>query len=301
MERWSKSSPRAIATHPSVPLPSWSNVTAPWSWEFAGRCSGANRMRKTLSRRRSSYWLARRVRFASPSCCLPGSMESPARLLSRPGRSALRVFRIEGGMRAQSFDPADPSPSVEASLSRSEDAGILLEELSKLREPYRSAIVLCDLEGVSHAEAATRLNCAEGAVSARISRGRGLLKQKLLRRGLSSASPLLLSGSSKSLLDVALAPNLAQAAVQAGVAIAHKQSIAGLVSTSAALLSLEVLPAMTWTKIFVTASLAFAVGAAALGVSSAANPKHSNRQEPQQEVRFSLEPIKRSPRGRLRP
>jgi RNA polymerase sigma factor (sigma-70 family) len=225
--------------------------------------------------------LARKAGSIRKPDLLPAWLYGVARKAALKARSRrARIGRIEGGSSSMSFDHPDRSPSPEASLSRSDDARLLLEEVSKLREPYRSAIVLCDLEGLSHAEAADRLNCAEGAVSSRVSRGRGLLRQKLLRRGVGSASPLLVVGSTRSILDLALAPNLARAAVQAGVAISNKQSIAGLVSTSAALLSLEVLSAMTWTKIFVAASLAFVAGAAALGVSSAANLKKTIVHEP---------------------
>jgi RNA polymerase sigma factor (sigma-70 family) len=67
------------------------------------------------------------------------------------------------------------------------DAGdvrdVLDEELSALPEAFRTVVVLCDLCGASHREAARQLRVAEGTVASRLSRGRALLRQRLSRRG----------------------------------------------------------------------------------------------------------------------
>jgi RNA polymerase sigma factor (sigma-70 family) len=57
------------------------------------------------------------------------------------------------------------------------------EELRRLPEKYRAAIVLCDLEGRPRREAARQLHLAEGTLSSRLCRGRQLLAQRLTRRG----------------------------------------------------------------------------------------------------------------------
>jgi RNA polymerase sigma factor (sigma-70 family) len=49
------------------------------------------------------------------------------------------------------------------------------QELSRLPEKYRSAIVLCDLEEKSHRAVAQKLGIAEGTVGSRLARGRALL------------------------------------------------------------------------------------------------------------------------------
>ena len=59
---------------------------------------------------------------------------------------------------------ADP-PSLDA-----EDAAAVHEEVARLPERYRHAVVLCHFEGLTQAEAARRLGCAPGR-SARSSRG----------------------------------------------------------------------------------------------------------------------------------
>jgi DNA-directed RNA polymerase specialized sigma24 family protein len=58
-------------------------------------------------------------------------------------------------------------------------------KLSRLPEKYRIPIVLCDLEGMGHTEAAHQLGRPIGTVSSRLSRARAMLAKRLARRGLS--------------------------------------------------------------------------------------------------------------------
>ena len=60
----------------------------------------------------------------------------------------------------------------------------LHEEIGRLPEAYRTAVVLCDLEGLTQDQAAQRLGCPSGTVRSRLARGRGRLRARLIRRGL---------------------------------------------------------------------------------------------------------------------
>ena len=62
---------------------------------------------------------------------------------------------------------------------------ILDEELSRLPDRYRAALVACELEGQSRHEAAQRLGVPEGTLSTHLARGRKLLRDRLVRRGVS--------------------------------------------------------------------------------------------------------------------
>jgi RNA polymerase sigma factor (sigma-70 family) len=63
---------------------------------------------------------------------------------------------------------------------------IVSDELGKLPENHRLAVALCDLEGLSRADAAERLGWNEGTLSARLHRGRKELGERLRARGITA-------------------------------------------------------------------------------------------------------------------
>jgi RNA polymerase sigma factor (sigma-70 family) len=64
----------------------------------------------------------------------------------------------------------------------------LYEELDRLPERYRAPIVLCDLEGRTHEQAASALGCPTRTLQTRLYRGRERLRSRLVRRGLLPAA-----------------------------------------------------------------------------------------------------------------
>lgn len=93
---------------------------------------------------------------------------------------------------------------------------VLDEEIAGLPEQYRAPLVLCHLEGHTNVQAARRLRVPLGSLSKRLARARGLLRGRLLRRGVAlSAAGLLtiLAGQG----GAAVPPPLARAA--AGTAL----------------------------------------------------------------------------------
>jgi RNA polymerase sigma factor (sigma-70 family) len=76
-----------------------------------------------------------------------------------------------------------PSPITGPPEGWSEMRSILDQELSRLPDDYRAAVVMCDLEGLTRRNAALQLGWPEGTVAGRLARARDLLARRLTRRG----------------------------------------------------------------------------------------------------------------------
>ena len=77
------------------------------------------------------------------------------------------------------------------------------EEIGRLSEPHRRAVVLCDVEGLTREEAASRLGWSVNMVRGRLERARGRLRDRLARRGVAP------SGAWAALLVAPSAPSTA--------------------------------------------------------------------------------------------
>lgn len=86
---------------------------------------------------------------------------------------------------------------------RRESAAAVHEEVVRLPESYRAPIVLCYFEGLTHDEAAARLNWPVGTVRSRLARARDRLRGRLERRGVAVPSVV---GPMASFLDTAGGP-----------------------------------------------------------------------------------------------
>jgi RNA polymerase sigma-70 factor (ECF subfamily) len=81
-------------------------------------------------------------------------------------------------MSMERFDPADRGdPS--AALARSLDLIRLRKAIVGLPSRYREVVILCDLHGLSYAEAAGAIDTPVGTVRSRLHRGRTLLVERL--------------------------------------------------------------------------------------------------------------------------
>ncbi len=88
------------------------------------------------------------------------------------------------GWLPESVHPlADPVDTIEQRDLRD----LLISELGRLPEKYRAPVVLCDLEGRTHQEAAEQLGWPSGSISRRLVHARELLRERLTHRGVTLA------------------------------------------------------------------------------------------------------------------
>src|SRR5262249_51849825 len=106
-------------------------------------------------------------------------------------RAALRARA--GAARHAALPLPDPEPAAPGAdeLVWHDLRPVLDEELSRLPDKYRRPVVLCYLEGKTHAEAAEQLGCAKATVAVRLLRARERLRARLLRRGLALSAGAL--------------------------------------------------------------------------------------------------------------
>jgi RNA polymerase sigma factor (sigma-70 family) len=78
----------------------------------------------------------------------------------------------------------EPAAGPGQEVGRGELWAALDDELNRLPENYRAPVLLCDLEGKTHAEAARQLGCPRATVATRLCRARARLRRRLARRGL---------------------------------------------------------------------------------------------------------------------
>lgn len=103
---------------------------------------------------------------------------------------AVTAKQTLGARDFQGLDPIDPSrhfdPCEQADRRAEIDA-----EIARLPARQRSAVVLCDLEGLSREQAARRLRCPIGTLQSRLHRARERLRSGLARRGLAPSTATL--------------------------------------------------------------------------------------------------------------
>lgn len=143
---------------------------------------------------------------------------------TRARRAAARRHHHE--QRAMTMSPTDATtPATTADWD--EVQPILDEELHRLPEKYRMPLLLCHLQGKSRDEAATLLGWSATEVKGRLQRGRELLRNRLVRRGITATAaslPLLLGQGA-----IAAAPaSLISATVQSADAADASASVAAL-------------------------------------------------------------------------
>lgn len=143
---------------------------------------------------------------------------------------------------------------------------VLHEELSQLAERHRSPLVLCYLEGKTQDEAAALLGLAKGTLKGRLERGRALLRERLVQRGLGPAAVLLASAWPAATASAVVPTAVLSSTVQAASLIAAGQALpAGILSAQAVSLAKGAVQTMTVTKLVFVMLLMLAVGGVGIG------------------------------------
>jgi RNA polymerase sigma factor (sigma-70 family) len=177
---------------------------------------------------------------------------------------AARRHRRESA--ALTLDLTNSRPASAAALQW-ELREILDEELARLPSSLRMPVVLCYLEGLTHDEAAVRLDWPVGTVRSRMSRARDVLRRRLTRRGLAADGPALAT----SLFRPPLPAGLIDSTVRSCLSLLPSQVVAGgALSSTAAVLARGVIHAMTISKLKIVSTAALAGVLALSGVQTLA-------------------------------
>jgi RNA polymerase sigma factor (sigma-70 family) len=107
-------------------------------------------------------------------------------------RTARQLRRADERRQRRERQASRPAATVD-DLAWREVRELLDAELARLPEQYRTALVLCYLEGLTQAEAARRLGCDLGVLRGRLDRGRAQLRRRLVKQGLPQTPLLLLA------------------------------------------------------------------------------------------------------------
>lgn len=175
-------------------------------------------------------------------------------------RTNLRWEEKADGLKGRTKRTVD-NDSPDKHIANEELSAILDEELTRLPAKYHQAIVYCDLEGKTQKQAAKILGVAQQTVNDRLSKARRLLRDRLLKRGVT----LTLAG-----LATCVAGTIkpASAATSATTEIASKATLyaAGGTTASEVGVSVSVLQTANSVIYAMTKAKIVAVSLAALAI-----------------------------------
>jgi RNA polymerase sigma factor (sigma-70 family) len=143
---------------------------------------------------------------------------------------------------------------------------LLDQELSRLPDKYRVAIVLCDLEEKTRKEAARQLGVPDGTLAARLVRGRVMLAKRLARHGLAVSGGSLATVLAQNAASAGVPTSVVSSTIKAASLFAAGQgAAAGVTSARVAALTKGVLKTMFLTRVTIATAVLLAVGALGTG------------------------------------
>jgi RNA polymerase sigma factor (sigma-70 family) len=166
-------------------------------------------------------------------------------------RTAVRARSLAARRQQREKQVTEMADAKEGRPSPWEELRPLLDqELSRLADKYRVAIVLCDLEGKTRKAAAQQLGVPEGTLSTRLARGRILLARRLARHGRLLSGGVLAALLAERAASGMVPLSLVVATVKAASSFAAgNTAAASTASAQATALTEGVLQAMLLTKL----------------------------------------------------
>ena len=177
-------------------------------------------------------------------------------------RVALKARSIAARNAARHTEATDMLPDPSGSSGAADWLPILDAELAAVPAKYREPMVLCELQGLTRSAAAKALGIREGTLSSRLSRGREMLRKRLLRHG-----TLLPAGGLTALL-----PAEGRGGAPAGLLARTAElgaGAAGAVPAGPARLTDEVVKGMFLAKLKAVGGAAVVVAVVAVGLLAA--------------------------------
>jgi RNA polymerase sigma factor (sigma-70 family) len=181
-------------------------------------------------------------------------------------RTALR--ERANSARRQRYEARAPQRNITTDaddLTWREVRQAIHEELNRLPEQHRAALVLCYLEGKTQDEAAARLGLPKGTLKGHLERGRALLRTRLARRDLRPGALLVLGAWPAASGAVCLSPSLLVGTGKAATAVAAGHVAISVVSPKVAALIEGMMPAMCVKQLTIAAVLCLAIACTGAG------------------------------------
>ena len=184
---------------------------------------------------------------------------------------------------------------------RDELRTVLDGEVARLPAKFRTPIVLCYFEGLTHDQAAERLRCPVGTIRSRMAKGRELLRSRLTRRGLAPTPSFLAIGPISGVSPAVPPALLGRTIASAASVVAGRWLVTDITSTSVMSLTQGVLRTMSLTKWITSASTIMVLGILGGGIGLAARqhgPESAAKQAEAESSQTPVNPCEESPQGR---
>jgi RNA polymerase sigma factor (sigma-70 family) len=182
-------------------------------------------------------------------------------------RTALKAKTMTERRRAREKQVLNmPEPETAAPGPWCDLGPLVDQELARLPDKYRIAIVFCDLEGKTRKEAARQLKIPEGTLSSRLTTARVMLAKQLARHGLVLSGGAVATMLSQSAASAGVPGSVATITIKAAPLFAARQAAAtAMVSAKVAALTQEVLKTMALTKLKTALAVVLVLGLIGIG------------------------------------